>query len=256
MESFIYLILYGYVFVFGICISSFLCAYAYRYEHDLSVVKGRSFCPNCNERLKAADLVPLISYVFLKGRCRYCKAKISKIYPLTELFGGILCLICFFELGFTLKAVIFSLFALILMTISIVDFKTMDIPDTCSLAIFILAICNLLFCGMSIKTALVGMLLVSLPMLMINVFVKDAFGGGDIKMMAGVGLLIGIKGVLPAFFIAILLAGGYGSYLLITKKAGKGSHIAFGPYLAFGSFVASLWKDDIIYIYLKIFGLA
>lgn len=114
-------VIYGFVFVTGVCIGSFLNVLVYRILAGISFAKGRSFCPSCNHQLKAADLVPILSYVVLGGHCRYCKSRISIRYPLIELLGGVIAILCTIALGFTWQAAAAFVVLCILLVIALID---------------------------------------------------------------------------------------------------------------------------------------
>ncbi|MDR3315903.1 MAG: prepilin peptidase [Coriobacteriales bacterium] len=243
---------YGVVFAFGITIGSFLNVLIYRIPHKLDFVRGRSFCPNCEHRLGPADLVPIFSYLALGRKCRYCKKPISPRYMIVELIGGLLAVGAWatflanppllianpWLVGNTappLAAVLFFLVLCILLTISFIDADTMEIPDGLVIA---LLVCGVLAIVVGPEVTLlsrgIGLFAVSVPLLVLTLVIPNAFGGGDIKLMAAAGLLLGWQGVLVAFFIGIVLGGVYGVFLLATrKKDGKGL-FAFGPALCVG----------------------
>lgn len=256
MINFIYFIIYLFIFIFGICIGSFLNVVIYRTPKGISIAKGRSYCPKCNNQLKNYDLVPIFSYLVLKGKCRFCSNKISIRYPIVELFTGIIFIICFMCFGFNLEAVIASGVSCILITISLIDFDTMEIPNGLIIALIPFIIISLFVFDINIISRLIGFFVISLPMYVLTLFIKDSFGGGDIKLIAVCGFLLGFKCTLLAMFIAILLGGTLGIYLMVSKKANKGSHIPFGPYICVGVFISFLYGNNIIDWYLKLFNLA
>jgi len=135
----------------------------------------------------------------------------------------------------------------LLLGIAAIDFATQEIPDFFHFMLAPLAIAAIwLFPDVGILPRVIGFFVINVPMLGLAMAIKGAFGGGDIKMMAVCGFLLGWQGVLVAFFIAILLGGGWGIFLLTTKRGKKGQQIAFGPALCTGVFIAFLWGADII----------
>jgi len=249
----IYSILGILVFAFGISIGSFLNVLIYRIPRKIDFIKGRSFCPSCEHSLAAKDLIPIFSWLSLKAKCRYCKAKISARYPALEMACGIaaVLLFSFFE---PLHAVFcFALFC-VLLCITMIDADTQEIPDSLNIAVAVLAVLSIwLFPGPDLLSRGIGILSVSLLLLIISLFIDGAFGGGDIKLMAAAGLLLGWQGNIVAFFIGILLGGFYGIYLLAKRKKGRKEHFAFGPCLCVGIFAALLCADRIIDWYLSFF---
>ena len=131
------------MFILGSCIASFINVLIYRIPRDLDFVNGRSFCPSCHNTLKPYDMIPVFSWLFLKGKCRFCKEPISPRYPLIELCGGLLAMLCFYRYGFTWMTLVSFVLAMILLTITMIDFDTMTIPN--SLVIACLVVCVLYY---------------------------------------------------------------------------------------------------------------
>jgi len=147
----------------------------------------------------------------------------------------------------------FALFC-ILLCITMIDADTQEIPDSLNIAVAVLAVASIwLFPGPDLVERGIGIICVSLPLLLISLFIDGAFGGGDIKLMAAAGLLLGWQGNVVAFFIGIFIGGIYGIYLLAKRKKGRKEHFAFGPCLCVGIFAALLFSDKIIGWYLSFF---
>ena len=228
------------------------------------LLKRDYVCDSCGQVLKAYELIPVFSFLFLKGRCRYCKDRIRLRELLAELLGGVLFILIFFRFGknvmltepFSLYGILditanltlpkvlglilLYLTAALLFLVSVIDIKTMIIPNGLSLAMLLLGIFGLLlFSDVPWYEHLVGLLCVSLPMLLLTLLIPGAFGGGDIKLMAGAGLLLGWKLTVLAAFLGIIGGGLFGSILLATKKAGRKAHFAFGPFLCIGIMISA-----------------
>lgn len=255
METII-LILYLYAFLVGICIASFLNVVIWRLPQELSFVKGRSFCPTCHHQLNWYDLFPVFSYLFLRGKCRYCGHKIPVRDTVIEFLGGCIGMFCFYTYGLSWDTlVVFAVFMLLL-TITMIDFDTMTIPNGLIIALIVpVGIFTVLHPEVSLVSRGIGFFIVSLPMYLLTVLIPDCFGGGDIKLIAVAGFLLGWKLTLLAFFISVLIGGGYAVYLLISRKTKKDAHIAFGPYLCAGIMVSLLYGEELIQAYLSLFGL-
>ena len=253
----LYTVLFLFVFLVGICVGSFLNVLVYRIPNGISFVKGRSFCPKCRTPLTGRDLVPIFSFLFLKGRCRTCKEKISWRYPLIEALTGILFLLVFFRFDFTMQAVTICIAAAMLLTISLIDLDTMTIPNGLVIAMIVPAVLSVFFGdGTGLLSRAIGFFVLSLPMFLLNFLIDDCFGGGDIKLMAVCGFMLGWQNTLLAGFIGLLTGGIAAVALLLAKKKEKKQHIPFGPFLAFGIFIAMMWGQTIIGGYLSFFGLA
>lgn len=254
MVELIQFILYLYIFVVGIVIGSFLNVVIYRVPKEISVAKGRSFCPHCQAPIKGYHNVPLFSYLWLRGKCADCGAPISLRYPLVELFTGLLAILIFALYGFSFQWLVVFLAGAILICITMIDFDTMTIPNGLVLALMAPALLSFfVFPELGLLSRVIGIFVISLPMLALALFIPDAFGGGDIKLMAVAGFMLGWGDTLLAAFIGILLGGAVAVYLLLKKTTAK--HMAFGPYLCIGIMTALLFGDIIIYWYLNLFGL-
>lgn len=252
--------LYGYtffiVFLFGAVIGSFINVVIYRVPLGKGKFLGekRSYCPKCGEKIKAYDLIPIASFLILRGKCRNCKEKISARYPCIELFCGLMAVCSLLRFGFGLEALFVFGVLVILTAIAMIDFDTKEIPNGLVIALIPFAIAAVfLYNDVGIVQRLLGLFAISLPMLIITLIISGAFGGGDIKLMAVCGFLLGIENVLVAFFITLLLGGGYAFYLLLIKKAKKGTLLAFGPYICIGVAVAMFFGKDILSWYLGFF---
>lgn len=248
------IILYLYSFVLGIVIGSFLNVVIYRVPKEISFVNGRSFCPHCQAPIKGYHNVPLFSYLWLRGKCTECGEPISIRYPLVELFTGLMAILIFAVYGFSFQwLVVFSAGA-ILICITMIDFDTMTIPNGLVLALMATALLSFFFFPqLGILSRVIGIFIISLPMLILVLFIPDAFGGGDIKLMAVAGFMLGWGNTLLATFIGLLLGGAVAVSLLARKT--KDKHMAFGPYLCIGIMTALLFGDIIIQWYFSLFGL-
>lgn len=253
MPIFPYVVIYSLAFIFGACIGSFYNVIAMRIPLKESFLKGRSHCPKCNYSLSAKDLVPFFSYIFLKGKCRYCKEPVSIRYPLVELFGGLSAIFCLWQLGFTWKAVLAFYLISVMAPLALVDFATQEIPDGFHIAMIPAIILSfILLPELSLTSRIIGFFIISVPMLIIGELV-GGFGGGDVKMMAVAGAMLGWKAILCAFLIGIVVALFYCIYILAFKKGGMKTAIAFGPYLAIGIIVAYFYSEPLITWYLNTF---
>lgn len=247
MNVFLYII----IFIYGILIGSFLNVCIYRIPGNENIVTTRSHCMSCGYQLKWYDLVPFFSYIFLGGRCRKCKTHLSLQYPLVELLNGLLYCIIFLVNGFNPISVIYCLMTSALLVLSVIDFRTFEIPFGINLFIGILGLLRVGLDGANWTDYLWGFGSVSTFLLLLFFLTKGrGIGGGDIKLMAAAGLVLGWKLNLLAFFWGCLL----GSILHFTRM--KISHadslLAFGPYLAMGIFTSMLFGETFIEWYLHI----
>ena len=219
-------------FLLGAALFSFMNVVAWRLPRGKNPLTGRSFCPQCGAALTAGDLVPVFSWLFLRGRCRHCRAPIPVRYLLVELLGGVLALGCRWRFGtaYTLGEGLFGMRWQGLLA---------------------LALCGLLLSPARWAGALIGMVCISVPMLLLCLAIPGAFGGGDIKLMAAAGLFLGWQHTLLAMFFGILGGGFYGMYLLAVRKADKKDHFAFGPFLCVGIVLALLFGGPVLAWYCR-----
>lgn len=251
----ILIFLYVYMFVIGSCVASFINVVIYRVPLGINIAKGRSFCPKCHKTLKPYDMIPVFSWFILGGKCRFCKEPISKRYPIIEFVGGVLGVLCFYHYGIDGMTLISFSLSMVLLAIAMIDIDTMTIPNSLVICCVVIAILSIMFHNISMVDRVIGFFIISVPMYVMNLIIPDCFGGGDIKLIAVCGLLLGWVDLLVGMFIAVVIAGVYAGYLMITHKVDKKGHIAFGPYICFGVFVALLYGQNILNFYLGLFGL-
>ncbi|MDD2371019.1 MAG: prepilin peptidase [Firmicutes bacterium] len=247
--------LYLLVFIFGLVIGSFLNVLVYRVPKKISIIKGRSYCPSCNHKILDRDLVPVLSYILLGGKCRHCGSKISLRYPIVELSTGLMALGIVFVKGIFLEALVIFALGVILLAISLIDIETMTIPDSLIIAIIPLVILIAWVTGdWNIWGRIIGALIISVPMYISLYFVKDGFGGGDIKLFAVLGLFLGWENMLLTILISSVLGAVIGIIMTKSKKENiSGKHIPFGPYICFGAMIAALFGNAIITWYLGLY---
>jgi len=240
-----------FVFIFGTIIGSFLNVLIYRIPLKLDFVKGRSFCPSCHHELGALDLFPVFSYLFLGGKCRYCKTKISLRYPLIELLTGLLFTLVYLRFGNTWMSVIGVILTADLIVLSMIDHDTLEFADGFSILIFILGFIAIFITQANILMTLIGVFAISVPMYLIAL-ATGGFGGADIKLMGAAGLLLGFPTILVAFFVGVL-TGGTQALFLLKKGQDRKAMMPFGPHLALGIYVAFLVGKHIMDWYLTFF---
>lgn len=251
-------ILWAIRFFFGACMFSFLNVIIDRMPRGESVVKGRSHCTGCGRVLTPPELIPCISYLCLGGKCRSCRKPIPVRDFMVELFGGLAfigCGICFGcgSLGIlSMSGTVIFAYLGILMVIALIDWDTQIIYDRFHICILLLGIaCIWLFPQHSVTDRLAASLIISVPMLILTLIIPGAFGGGDIKLMAVSGFLLGIPSVICAMFFGLVTGGGYAAIMLKTGKLGRKDHFAFGPFLAFGLALSAFAGDRIMAWYLS-----
>lgn len=251
-----YAILALFCFVCGACVFSFLGVVICRIPAGETIVKGRSHCPACGHVLSPGELIPCLSYLRQRGKCTVCGGKIPARDFCLEVFGGACALVCAAVCETAVQAVFCFLVLALLTAVACIDWDTLLIRDQFSFCLLVLGILSRwVFPAVGWKSRLLGAVVVSVPMLVLALLIPGAFGGGDIKLMVGAGLLLGWPRTLLAAALAVFSGGAYGAWLLTRGKAGRKDHFAFGPFLCVGIAIALLWGDGIIRWYLGLFGL-
>ena len=241
------------IFILGLIIGSFLNCVIYRLENDKSFIKGRSFCPSCKHNLSSLDLIPVLSYLFLGGKCRYCKKKISIHYPIIEIATGLLFLLVFLNsTGFLEIAVSLAIFSL-LIVIFIFDLKHSLIPDLAIYPAIILSLIWRIYIGLDIT--IIYSLLVSAGFFFLIVFLSKErwMGMGDVKLALFMGLFLGWPNIIVGLFSAFVIGSIVGLVLILNKKRSMRSEVPFGPFLITGTLIAFFWGQKIINWYLDLF---
>ena len=249
-----------FVFLIGITIGSFLNVCVYRVPLGLSIAKGFSACPKCGARLTAVDLVPVFSYAVLRGKCRHCGGKIAPVYPLVEAATGALFVLLYLKYGLSYDLLIYAALVSLLIVIALIDVKHMLIPNGLVIAGLIVGAAKLIatiFTGVFGSWTLyaIGFAAGGLPLLLIALFCafllkKEAIGGGDIKLMAFAGLVIGWQLIIPAYLIGVITGALAGVILMATGKKKRGDEIPFGPYLCLGILISVFFGYDLIHWYM------
>ncbi|MFA5249269.1 MAG: prepilin peptidase [Candidatus Paceibacterota bacterium] len=261
------LLLSVFIFFAGLIIGSFLNCAAYRLYHEISFVSGRSFCPECKHTLAWYDLVPVFSFVFLKGKCRYCGKKISLQYPLAELGTGMIFLTVFLAtydpqlsvLGSFISLAYMLIISSLLIVIFISDLKWFIIPDEALIAALGVTVFfhlyNFIFNSFTVGQALpflysgLGSLAFFLGIFLLTK--GKAMGFGDVKFSFFMGLFLGWPMIVVALFLAFFSGAIIGLILIALKKKGLKSEVPFGPFLIFGIFTAMIWGRELVNYYLS-----
>lgn len=226
-------------FLFGLVFGSFYNVVGLRLCKNESLIFPGSHCPNCNHKLGASELIPVLSYILLKGKCKKCKKKISPIYPVVELSTGILFAVSFYKYGFSLELIMAILLSSLFMIIVVSDLNYYIIPDSIVICFGVLIfIYNIISKGIvsACTYAVYGLMmfvLMYLLMLLGNaLFKEESLGGGDIKLMGILGMinkpLVSVLSLSAAAFVALPCS----LYLYLSKND---KVIPFGPFLVFGA---------------------
>jgi leader peptidase (prepilin peptidase)/N-methyltransferase len=246
-----------FVLVLGLIIGSFSNVCIYRIPRNESLIRPGSHCPKCNQPIKFYDNIPLVSFIILKGKCRYCKEKISWQYPLVEFLTAVLYLLLFLRYGLQLVTFVYMFFCSALIIITFIDLKENIIPDVLSLPLLLLGFLMSFFLkNLSPINSLLGILAGGGVLLLVAIlgsflFKKEAMGGGDIKLAAMVGAFLGWQLTLLSLFLSFFTGAIIGIVILIKNK-GESDPIPFGPFIALGTIIALFFGNSIINWYLSL----
>ncbi|MCM3725295.1 prepilin peptidase [Neobacillus cucumis] len=240
------------IFFYGLIFGSFFNVVGLRVPLKQSIVTPKSACPTCGHQLTPFELIPVLSYILQKGKCRGCQSRISPIYPTFELLTGILFATAPYVIGWSGELIVALTFISMFMIITVSDIHYMIIPDKILLwfaGIFLLEriVWPLTPWWDSLLGAVTGFLL----LLIIAVVSKGGMGFGDVKLYALIGFVIGFKLVLLSFFLATLYGAIIGGLALLFRIVKKRQPIPFGPFIAAGTLTAYFWGWDIIDLYFK-----
>ena len=265
-------------FLLGLVTGSFLNVIINRLHIKEDIIKKRSYCPHCKKVLKWYELIPIVSFIVQKRRCRGCGDKISWQYPIVEIVTALLFLQVSSSIGYSFVWETMFLWIILsgLIVIFVYDLKHFIIPDVVLVPLILLTSLAILFdvwtfgnwelfgnwklvIGNSLQlsslaSALLVGLLASLPFFVINMISSGrAMGFGDVKLAFFMGLLLGLYNALVALFLSFLAGGVVGVLLILTKRKKLKSQVPFGPFLVLGTYVALFWGQSIIDWYLSLF---
>ncbi|MFH2093529.1 MAG: prepilin peptidase [Pseudomonadota bacterium] len=247
----------GYLFMAGACIGSFLNVCIYRIPENKSIITPGSFCPNCHTPIPFYLNIPIVSYLFLLGRCQFCKTSISLRYLIIELITGIFAVLLYAKFSVSPPFFFWFVFISTLLTISFIDFDHQIIPDIISLpGILIFSSSAYFLPEMTIKQVGLGIIAGGGSLYAVAFFYyllkkQEGMGGGDIKLLAMIGAATGIKGVFFTIFIGSLFGTIIGlAIMAFTRRTDSKFKIPFGPFLSFGTVLYIFWGEQIILWYL------
>ncbi|EON73014.1 prepilin peptidase [Lysinibacillus sphaericus] len=235
------------VFIFGLVLGSFFNVVGLRVPVEESIVSPPSHCTNCKRQLKALDLVPVLSYVYLGGKCQSCGQKISWIYPLMELITGFLFAVAYWRLGFSVEFVVAILFTALLVILVVSDITYMLIPN--KVLVFFLP---LLIIGRVVSPltpwwdSIVGAVVGFGILYLIAVLSRGGMGGGDIKLFFLIGLVLGSLETLLTLFLAATIGMVVGFVVLRLRQQGRKTPIPFGPSIALAAVLVYFFGDVMI----------
>jgi prepilin peptidase len=255
------IIFYLFMFIFGICIGSFLNVVIIRLPRGESLIKKSSHCMTCGTKIRAIDLIPVFSWIFLRGKCHSCGEKISVRYPIVESLNGLLYILTFYVLDINAESIITCVLMSLLIVVGFMDWDTMEISEVILGIILLLAVPLAFFTDeVSIKSRIIGAFVISVPFFLIGEIsrpiIRKKFGEdfraielGDTLLMGAAGAVLGTQAIIVSTLIGIVAAALGG---LINKAVTKDSKFAFGPFLAIGIAVGTLWGNQIASWYINL----
>ncbi|MGB9662203.1 MAG: prepilin peptidase [Moorellaceae bacterium] len=246
----------AFTFLLGLCIGSYLNVVIYRLPRGENTVSGRSQCPRCGRILAWYDLIPLLSYLILGGRCRYCGERISFRYPLVEFLTGAVFTALFYRLGPSPVLLKYLVLACILISAAFIDVEHYLIPDRLIFTALIAGAGFLLTdMEINITLALLGALSAGGLLLFLALVSRGNVGGGDVKLATVIGWYLGWPWGLLAVVLGLLLAGMVGLFLLVLRLKSRKDLLPLGPFLAAGALATVFWGSRLLHWYLSRFWL-
>jgi leader peptidase (prepilin peptidase)/N-methyltransferase len=263
-------------FLFGLVIGSFLNVCILRIPADKSIVLPASSCTKCGKAIAPYDNIPVLSWIFLGGKCRTCKTKISAMYPAVELLTGLLFLACYFIFGLTVDALKWAVFAALLVVLTITDLRERILPDEVN---FFGLGAGLLFSfftksldgtaqwissrwfdfpppqmALSFADAALGALAGSGLLWIVaegyfRIRGREGMGLGDVKMMAAVGAFLGLKRTMMTVLVGSLLGSVIGIFLIVVSKKGRDYELPFGTFLGAGALLVVFFGTPALHWY-------
>lgn len=244
--------------IFGALIGSFLNVCIIRLPKEESIITPGSHCPHCKKAIKFYDNVPLVSYLLLGGKCRYCKNTISFQYPLVEGITALSSLFLFMRFGPSLSYLVYFAFVTALIVITVIDLYHQIIPDIISLpGIGIGLLASLIFPHIAFLDSLIGILLGGGSLFLVATlyqwfFKREGMGGGDVKLLAMIGAFLGWKAVILTILLSSLIGSISGIIIMVLKGKDFKYAIPFGPFLSLGAVIALFFGENIIRWYLYV----
>lgn len=267
---------YALAALLGLIVGGFLTRAAFRMAREQKVLRPKSRCPNCGESLKIGDRIPVLSWLILKGKCRYCGVKLSRMYPAIEIVTALLFVAVFWRFGWVWATPVYMAFAAAMVLVTFVDFIDWTIPDEVTLpgipAGILCALIAMAFpqSGLQIEylyesvfDAIGGVIagaavLLALDQLSLLLLKKKGMGFGDVKLNAMIGAFIGYKGIVLSLVCASFIGSIIGIAVVLIRKQttviddkNEGNYLPFGPYLAMGGLVVIFFGADLVDYYLN-----
>ena len=242
------------VLILGIIIGSFLNVCIYRIPKGESIIYPPSYCEKCGVNIKLYDLIPVISYMILRGKCRCCKSKISLRDPLIGLITGILSLSIYYLCGLNLNFIKYIIFVSFIIIIGLIDLDTTDVYSKTTISAMIIGVIYILvekfYFGYGIKTYIYAVLLCTIVIGTIILTTKG-MGSGDLDIYIVVSLFLGFKITALTIFFSFVFGALIGILLIVSKRKSRKDYIPFGPFIAIASIFSILFGDKVFLFYVS-----
>lgn len=242
--------MYVFMFIYGTIIGSFLNVCINRIPEGKSIVYPRSYCESCKNKIRAKDNIPIISYINLRGKCRYCNTKISMQYLLIEIFTGIMFLVLNHKYQFSFEFIKYSIFICFLIIVSVIDIKTKYVYFNTIFITICLRIIIFFLEGDKINFIFYNYFLAGfIPALMISIIIliTNGMGWGDVEVIFIAGLFLGIKLCLLLIFLSFFIGAIISITLMVAKIKTRKDIIAFVPYIAVASIICIVYGEKIVF---------
>ncbi|PTX16995.1 MULTISPECIES: prepilin peptidase [Halanaerobium] len=241
------------LFITGLVIGSFLNVVIYRLPTGKSIIYPPSHCPNCGHKLSMLELIPVLSYIFLRGKCKNCKADISIRYPIIELLTGIIFIINYIYISDLIILAAGLVFSSLMIVLTMIDVDHQILPDQLTLGGLVVGLSFSFFrTDITFIYSLIGVLAAGGLLFLIAFLSKGGMGGGDIKMMAMVGSFTGPVIAVTAVFLGALIALMAHLPGVISGKTGMKTKLPFGPFLAVASLILWFYSEELFAMYLSL----
>jgi leader peptidase (prepilin peptidase)/N-methyltransferase len=251
-----------FIFIFGLVIGSFLNVVIYRLPRHESIVEPGSHCPSCGKPIKPYDNIPVLSYIILRGKCRYCHAVISPRYPVVELLTGFIFVLVYLKYGLSIDTLVLLILCASLIAITFIDIDHRIIPDKISYPGTIIGFLSSFFVSINNPiNAIIGMLVGS-GILFLTAFLYKAFTGiegmgmGDVKLMAMIGAFLGWEAAIFTVIISAFIGSLIGIGFILFAGKGKRYAIPYGPFISVSVVIYLFYGKFLIDIYLRMIGYA
>ncbi|MBA2940050.1 prepilin peptidase [Paenibacillus sp. CGMCC 1.16610] len=245
-----------YIFIIGLVLGSFFNVVALRVPAKQSVINPPSACPKCGTKLTSRDLIPVISYLFSRGKCRHCQTRVSVLYPIGELATGLLFLWVYVHVGITGESLVALTLVSLLVIITVSDLSYMLIPNKILIVFFpIFIVLRFIFPGdQAWWSYVLGAVIGGGIIVLIAVLSRGGMGMGDAKLLVVCGAVLGLPHIMVAFVLACMIGSLIGGLLLLLKITKRKQPIPFGPSLALGIMISYGYGSDMIKAYLTLLG--